>query len=429
VLADPDNVATDPQGTDAPSTDRDYPVQSRGRDLVRFAYTWDASRLGFYVQRYGSSNNTNSFLFYADRDDDGLMEFSDRVVLVQWWGNSRWFLLTVCSYNPAVASGDPLVDASGFADGYTLPGSRGTGLYFGFGFGGSADGMQLEVSVPWNWIGVAAGDPLQFHVAAASSTNIPNSVDDNMAGPGGAGGTTHWAMAAVSPDQAVSAASGDTVALVHAVANGGNFAVPFEMWVQGGCGGPYDATLYQDADGDGSLDPGTDPPLADSNGDGTVDRVVAPGAPLAILVVVRLPAGLPAGTVCTLQSCAAPRGAPDCGGCATDDITIVAPQLTLLHAVDRPAAAPGALLTYTTTYTNAGSDSVRTVVLQSAVPANTIYVAGSAAGAGTVMAWSHDNGTSWDASEAPPVTHVRWTRLAALAVGGAGSVSFQVQVN
>ena len=52
-----------------------------------------------------------------------------------------------------------------------------------------------------------------------------------------------------------------------------------------------------------------------------------------------------------------------------------------------------------------------------------------AAGAGTTIEWSHDGGLTWNASEAPPVTHIRWTRAAALPPGGSGAVSFQVTVN
>jgi hypothetical protein len=45
------------------------------------------------------------------------------------------------------------------------------------------------------------------------------------------------------------------------------------------------------------------------------------------------------------------------------------------------------------------------------------------------ITYSHDGGASFDASQAPPVTHVRWTRAASLAPAASGSVAFQVRIN
>jgi len=63
------------------------------------------------------------------------------------------------------------------------------------------------------------------------------------------------------------------------------------------------------------------------------------------------------------------------------------------------------------------------------VPPSTTYVTGSAIGAGTTTSFSHDNGATYDASQAPPVTHMRWTIAGSLPAGGSGSVGFQVRVN
>lgn len=83
VLTDADNAATDPEGTQFPSTDRDYPVPSRSRDLVGFASTWNSTTLYLYWRRNNTSNNTTYVFFYAGRNDNGRMESTDRVVVVR----------------------------------------------------------------------------------------------------------------------------------------------------------------------------------------------------------------------------------------------------------------------------------------------------------------------------------------------------------
>lgn len=60
--------------------DRDAPVQSTGRDITHFAYTWDATNIYLFTERVGSSNNTQSFVYYADIDNDGLMETGEPVI-------------------------------------------------------------------------------------------------------------------------------------------------------------------------------------------------------------------------------------------------------------------------------------------------------------------------------------------------------------
>ena len=70
VLLDRDNNSCD--STD--NTDRDYPVQSTGRNLLRTAATYDANYFAMWTQRVGSSNNTQNFIYYADTNNDGVMQ-------------------------------------------------------------------------------------------------------------------------------------------------------------------------------------------------------------------------------------------------------------------------------------------------------------------------------------------------------------------
>ncbi|UCG45839.1 MAG: DUF11 domain-containing protein, partial [Candidatus Bathyarchaeota archaeon] len=90
---------------------------------------------------------------------------------------------------------------------------------------------------------------------------------------------------------------------------------------------------------------------------------------------------------------------------------------------------PGDTITYTITYNNTGTDNATNVAIIDAVPTYSTYVTGSASGADTTITYSHDGGSSYDPFEAPPVTHINWTR-GILTNGTIGqTVSFQVTVN
>jgi uncharacterized repeat protein (TIGR01451 family) len=426
VLADPDNSSTDPQGTSAPSTDRDYLVQSIGRDLLGFGFTWDANALYLYVRRLGAVNSQNNVFFYVDVDDDGLLESTERVIQVRWWGNKRDYELEVRTYVPASPGGDPIVDGNGLADGYTPPGTLGAVTFTDTAIGGTTAGDEIEVGMAWAQLGPLAGS-LGLHVSTSNSTNLPSQVDDNMGGAGGGGLSIVYARLEIGPDHAVNAAPGATLLFAHDVTNVGTLPVLGDIWTTWSCAGAPAVTIYEDVNANATLDVGIDTPLGDSDGDGRVDHSFALGETLPILVEAILPTGL-AGT-CVLEVLVAPDGVANSEESATNTITFVGPALTLVKSADRGAAAPGDFITYTTAFANAGVDPALQVVLEDRVPPNTSYVMGSAAGAGTTLTFSHDDGLSFDTTEAPPVTHVRWTLLAPLASGAGGSVSFQVQVD
>jgi len=200
VHGDPDNNVCDGPANGIP--DRDAPVQSTGRDLGHFAFTWDSASLYLFTERSGSANNVQRFVYYADTDNDGLMETGEPVVGANWSGSNREVSLYLFNYQSANLGGDPMVNGAGFADGYTLPGtfinvpqqnSPGrTGTW------GSADGRQLEFAVGWSELGVAPGAAIGFHVASAnvyfSSSSFTNQIDDNLAGCGGGPGVTRLPM-------------------------------------------------------------------------------------------------------------------------------------------------------------------------------------------------------------------------------------------
>ena len=114
VLLDPVNAQTDPQGSTAPSTDRDALINATS-DLLDFAYTWDTASLFFYARRQSSATGTLRVLVYVDRNNNGLMESTDQVVKIDWKPQSA--VTSVNPYLPALPPGDPMVDGLGFADG------------------------------------------------------------------------------------------------------------------------------------------------------------------------------------------------------------------------------------------------------------------------------------------------------------------------
>lgn len=187
ILVNPDQISSDAEGNTA--ADLDFPVQSTGRDLKDFAYTWDASNLYFYVSRYGSSNNTNWWWFYLDLNANGLMETGEKVYSVEWAGSSGRTEANLYDYTAVAAGGDPM-ESGGTADGYTLPGtiSNKTNVYGAppsVVIGGSADGLLMEARLPWSAIGFTGPTRLGFHISSSNSTNLPAQIDDNMDGVNG----------------------------------------------------------------------------------------------------------------------------------------------------------------------------------------------------------------------------------------------------
>jgi len=108
---------------------------------------------------------------------------------------------------------------------------------------------------------------------------------------------------------------------------------------------------------------------------------------------------------------------------------VALPELTLTKAVDKNTAEPGEVLTYTITYSNVGSGNATNIIILEAIPANTTYITDSASGAGMTIEYSHDGGSTFDGSQAAPVTHISFTRSTALIPGDSGTISLQVTID
>ena len=426
VLADPYQHTYDGPAGGLP--DLDSPVQSTGRDLSDFAWTYDATYLYFYVGRVGSSSNQQQWFFYLDTNDDGLLQTGEPVVNVTWKGSNRRTDVTLYTYNATAGGGDALSDPSGSADGWSMPGTVSLIGAVETNRGGSSDGLSMESRISWANIGVPSGTPVGFHVASSNSTNIPTQLDDNMGGPGGGAGSTRIGGVIIAPDGAGTVVSGGYSVVAHTVTNVGSSDDQFDLdWSPSGSFSPTTTDFYLD-DGDGMLGPG-DTLLTDTTGDGLVNTgVVTPGLSVQVLAVYNVPAGLSDGQESTIVLTASSSGAPAFTDTATDVITVTTPAMTLVKSVDSATALPGDVLTYTVVYTSNGSADAHVVTLVDPIPPPSVYVVGTAVGAGATIEFSHDGGTSFDSDESGTVTHIRWSFPSPLAPGTSGTVGFQAQI-
>lgn len=375
VLADPDNNVCD--GPSGGLTDRDSPVQSTGRDLTHFAYTWDANNVYLFTERFGSSNNTQSFVYYADTNNNGLMETGEPVIGVTWRGSNRRINVYTYTYVAQAPAGDPVADSNGFGDGYTFPGSfanvPSTGNPNRSGQWGSSDGLQMEFHITWAELGLPSGSPFSFHVASSNAalgaSSFTSQIDDNLSGCGGGVGSTVIPSLDFTPDRALPGFDSQTTIAVHTITNTGNADDFFDLSSVGS--GDFTATInyYLDTDGSGSLT-GADVLLTDTNGDGNPDTPsLAPSSSLDILIIYGLPAGVASGDVTTFVTTANSDFQPLANDIVTDVITIVpAPELLVtkqavtaedpINNSSNPKAIPGGEILYTITIANKGEGLV-----------------------------------------------------------------------
>lgn len=405
IHADTDNNICDGPSPGAPP-DRDAPVQSTGRDIAHFSYTWDGTNVYLYTERVGSANNVQRFVYYADVDNDGLMELNEPVVGVNWSGNTRLVSVYVFNYSPVVASGDPMVDGMGFGDGYTLPG--------GFinvpqqnspnrsGNWGSAGGLAMEFDITWAELGIPVGSPINFHVSSANTyfnaANFPANVDDNLAGCGGFGGGTQYAALTFVPDVDLSGQHNETVVAAHTLTNDGNGDDTWDL--TSAISGDHTPTLtyYNDVDASGDLSPG-DTPLTDTDGDSVPDTgVLGSGATFNLLIAYTI--GFvasydPSGTA-TIVTTATSSFDTNVTGAVTDTVTVilvpdpvVAKSVTTIsdpvNGGTNPKAIPGALMEYTIRVSNQGGGDIDSdsMIITDAIPSNVEMFVDDLGGAGS----------------------------------------------
>ena len=358
-------------------TDRDAPVQSTGRDLTHFAYTWDATNIYLFTERVGSSSNIQSFVYYADTNNNGLMETGEPVIGVTWRGSNRMVNVYLFTYVSLAPAGDPVADAGDFGDGYTFPGSFAnvppTGNPDRSGQWGSSNGLQMEFHVTWAELGLSPGDPFTFHVASSNAAlgaaSFTAQIDDNLSGCGGGVGSTIISGVNFVPDRALLGFASLTTTGAHTITHTGNVSDFFDL--SSVSSGDFTTTIsyYLDADSSGTLT-AADVLLTDTDGDGDPDTpLMAPGASIDIVIVYAIPAGVASGNIGTIVTTAASDFQPLANDIVTDVITIApGPDLlvtklatTVLDPINLtvlPKAIPGAEILYTVTITNQGPGPV-----------------------------------------------------------------------
>ncbi|HKY32056.1 MAG TPA: hypothetical protein VJV23_05920 [Candidatus Polarisedimenticolia bacterium] len=229
----------------------------------------------------------------------------------------------------------------------------------------------------------------------------------------------------VDPDRASSATPGDTVHYAHDVTNGGNGDDTVDLTAVSSNG--WATALFLDADASGTFTPG-DTPLADSDGDGTVDTgLLAADAVARIIVSVTVPAAIANGTVDTVTVTGTSSQPLPASDTAIDTTTINAPDMSVVKSV-APAGPqpPATVLTYTVVVTNNGASDAAGVVLTDAVPANTTYVPGSMTldGVGKTDGGPDDEG-DFNVTAPNAVTMT----IGTLAPGATATVTFQVTID
>lgn len=131
--------------------------------------------------------------------------------------------------------------------------------------------------------------------------------------------------------------------------------------------------------------------------------------------------------------------------------TVVETEITEVNAQGKkinrrtPAASviPGSEVIYTITAKNTGTEPAENILVTNPIPAQTVYVDGSAYGAGSVITFSVDGGKSYAlpdqlkvkdksgksrAATAEDYTHVRWHLQFSLKPGEEAPVWYRVRV-
>ena len=131
---------------------------------------------------------------------------------------------------------------------------------------------------------------------------------------------------------------------------------------------------------------------------------------------------------------------------AEKEITVKQQGKATIKRVPLDKAAPGNILVYTITYSNAGKGPVLDAVIVDPLPAGVRYIADSAEGKDAEIRCSIDKGRTWvkppaimefrkadgslEKKPAPPemYTHIKWAIKKPVAPGQSGQVSFKVTV-
>jgi uncharacterized repeat protein (TIGR01451 family) len=131
---------------------------------------------------------------------------------------------------------------------------------------------------------------------------------------------------------------------------------------------------------------------------------------------------------------------------AEKEVTVVKSGQKVIKKVAATRIDPGDVIFYNMNYINSGDEAATAVVLDDPIPLGTVYLPGSAFGAGAEITFSIDGGKSFKKASllmyevknpngnmekrtASPeeYTHIRWV-IDKIGAGAKGSVGFQVKI-
>lgn len=436
VYTDPDNNVCD-YGC---ALDKDAEVQSTGRNLVQFTWTGDddthtTSLYAYgYTFRVGSSTNTQTFIYYADRDGDGVIGDGgdlydengivigtgpDFALVAGWKGNTGTTTFHFYEYIPADPEGDPMVwtqaeiDAGKLAPGGKIPDSSWVGSGDGYTLNGSLDpaskieisngygnaqgvtvatgglddaGVKMEWRVKWAFLNMVPFQNITYHVSAmnssVNSSNPPGQVDDNMAGCFGEAAIKYCGVE-FTPNYTITLPYQPAASVryfEHNLTNTGNVADEFNLTlVESGSFTPTSVRFFNDLDQSG-----------DETGLGEPVELTSPvavglGESINFLVKVELPADLN-NTNAILEINASTTACEISHSAKVTDTINVLPQDFDLQVIKKVSDADeslvdatvdtqeGEAVSYTITINNHGPDAATDVVVNDVLPNGVTYV-------------------------------------------------------
>jgi len=407
------------------AADLDYQIDSNGRDLESFAYTYDSAFLYMWIERFASISNTTDWWFFFDSSGgapDGLMQSGEKLLRVSWKGNNGATTVRLYGYVSARPGGDPMTcpasgvnsvadgwcPSAGNADGYNLPGTYGTEVTLLAANGdsrnqnggltsGAQAGVEMETRISWAALGFSGPSSLGFHIASSNGQNIPVSTEDNMDGPGGNGGSILFS------DLAVSKTASSTT-----VSSGSSFSYTVTITNNGSSGAtgvvlsdvlPAGVSYISAAASHGSYNP--------SNGLWTVGTVADQAVATLTLSVRADTVSVVTVVTNTADSLALDQSDPVSGNDAdsvavtinpTPEIQTIKSVQTLSDPVNdtsNPKAIPGAVVQYTITSSNSGfaATDTNSVTVTDSIPANTEMFVGDITTSGSGPLAFIDGGT------------------------------------
>jgi len=415
ITTNPGQFSTDGRNsTSSVPPDLDYPIQATGRDLRRFSFTYDSNNLYMWIERDASTSNRTDWWFYLDTGNDGKMDSGDKVLRVVWRGSNGATTVGLYDYIEAASGGDDLVcpdlgthsvangwcPVAGVADGYDMPGTLGVEHTLlasngdkknlsGGSTSGSSNGLEMETRISWAALGFSGPASMGFHIASSNGSNIPKQINDNMDGPGGAGGSFSFSELAVTKSASVtSVAAGGSFSYTITVTNNGDSEatnVSLEDILPAAIGyvshTSSAGTAYNPSTGLWSIG-------SIANMDSKTLSITVLADPVTADTVV-------GNTANKLQL---DQADPDTSNNQDSvDVTIrVMPDIVILKSAQtiddpvngssNPKAIPGASVLYTVTTTNQGPGTAdaNTVIINDPIPANTELFVGDLGGGSPV---------------------------------------------